>query len=337
MGEIGRAGSARVLGHGARRELAATLRRRNAGRAVDAFLAAYGSTVYDFIVLMLGPGELARRVVTDTTLAVTCLAGWLRDDDLLTAWVFALARHECRRYPPVVWREQQWEGMRSLAAGGPVGQRGSVPVAVVRMALLGLAPKDREVLILSSTYCKLLSSDLAAVFGISGEDAAAAVAGAHQRFEQALAMCAEEVGYRRHPRNRAPEMGELVGMVLDGTDRRLPVDRILHVAHARELDVYRREVVGRIRLDDRDGFPLPWYPERAMNHVGVPYHPPGTGAVQARDPRSEREWPPAYRMPPANRGHAPRPEWERPPGVVPGWPSPGVPEDSRPVPSARDK
>jgi len=142
MDEIGQAGPARALGHGARRELAATLRRRgDVGPAVDAFLAAYGSTVYDFIALMVGRGELADRVVTDTTLAVTYLAGWLRDDDLLTAWIFALARYECRSYPPVVWRERQWEGLRSLAINGPVGRRGSVPVDVVRMALLGLAPR----------------------------------------------------------------------------------------------------------------------------------------------------------------------------------------------------
>jgi DNA-directed RNA polymerase specialized sigma24 family protein len=271
--EIGQAGPARALGYGARRELAATLRRRgDVGRAVDAFLAAYGSTVYDFIALMVGPGELADRVVTDTTLAVTYLAGWLRDDDLLTAWIFALARYECRSYPPVVWRERQWEGLRSLAINGPVGRRGSVPVDVVRMALLGLAPKDREILVLSSTYCKLLSSDLAAVFGISDADAAAAVAGAHRRFEQALAICAEEVGYRRDPRNRAPEIGELVDMVLGGTHRVLPVDQIFYMAQAPELAGYRREVLSRIRLNEHDGFPLPRIPGLAGDHFAVPVH-----------------------------------------------------------------
>jgi DNA-directed RNA polymerase specialized sigma24 family protein len=275
MDEIGQAGPARALGQGARRELAATLRCGDVGRAADAFLAAYGSTVYDFIVLMVGPGELADRVVTDTALAVTYLAGWIRDDDLLSAWIFALARYECRSCTPVVWRERQWEGLRSLATNGPVGRRGSVPVDVVRMALLGLAPKDREILVLSSTYCKLLSSDLAAVFGISGADAAAAVAGAHRRFEQALAICAEEVGYRRDPRNRAPEIGELVGMVLSGTRRVLPVDQIFCAAQAPELTGYRREVVSRIRLNEHDGFPLPRIPGPASDHFAVPYHPAG--------------------------------------------------------------
>jgi DNA-directed RNA polymerase specialized sigma24 family protein len=274
MDEIGQADAARGLSHGARRELAAALRRRgDVGRAVDQFLAAYAWTVYDFIVLMVGPGELADRVMTDTTLAVTYLAGWLRDDDLITAWVFALARYECRSYPPVVWRERQWQGLRSLAMDGPVGQRGSVPVDVVRMALLGLAPADREVLVLSSTYCKLLSSDLAAVFGISGADAAAVVGGARLRFEQALAICAEEVGYRRDPRNRAPEMGELVGIVLSGTRRVLPVHQVFWCAQARELAGYRREVVSRIRLNEHDGFPLPRIPGLARDHLAVPHHP----------------------------------------------------------------
>jgi DNA-directed RNA polymerase specialized sigma24 family protein len=273
MDENGRAGPARALSHGEKRELAAILRGGSGGYAVDRFLAAYGSTVYDFIMLMLGPGELADRVVADTTVAVTGLARWLRDDDLLTAWVFALARRECRRYPPVVWRERQWERLRSLAMDGPVGQRASVPVDVVRMALLGIAPKDREVLVLSSTYCKLLSSDLAALFGISGEDAAAAVAGAHRRFEEALALCAETVGYRRDSRNRAPEIGELVGMVFRGIHRPLPADRIFHVTQAQERAAYRWEVVSSVKLNQRDGFPLPWNARQAVQHFGVPRHP----------------------------------------------------------------
>jgi len=274
MDAIGPVGPARALGHGARRELAAALREgRNDGSAVGAFLDAYGSAVYDFVMLMLGPGQLADRVVVDTTVAVACLAGWLKDDDMLTAWVFALARCECRRYPPVVWRERHWEGLRSLAIDGPMGQRDSVPMDVVRMAMLGIAPKDREVLVLSSTYCKLLSSDLAAVFRISGDSAATAVAEAHARFEQALGLCAEEVGYQRDPRNRAPEIGELVGMVLSGIDRRLPADQVFHVVLAPELEGYRRQVISRIHLNKLDGFPLLWNQGRAREHLGAPRHP----------------------------------------------------------------
>jgi DNA-directed RNA polymerase specialized sigma24 family protein len=264
----------RALSYGARRELAAILRADgNSSRAIDAFLTAYGSAVYDLIILMLGPGELAERVVTDTTVAVTSLARWLRDDDLLTAWVFALARHECRRYPPVVWRERHWEGMRSLAVRGPVGPLDSVPLDIVRMAVLGLAPKDREIVVLSSTYCKLLSGDLAAVFGTSCENVASAVAGAQARFEQALAMCAEEVGYQRDPLDRAPEIGELIGMVLSGVDRRLPAGRIFHVAQARELAAYRLEVISRIELSEADGFPLPWNSRRYREQPRVPAYP----------------------------------------------------------------
>ena len=300
MDEIGQVGPARALSHGARRELAATLRAgSNDGRAAGALLAAYGSPLYDFIMLMLGPGQLAGRVLTDTTVAVTGLARWLRDDDLLSAWVFALARHECRRYPPVVWRARQWEELRGLATDGPVGQRDSVPVDLVRMAVLGIAPKDREVLVLSSTYCKLLSSDLAAVFGISGEEAAAAVAGAHQRFEQALALCAEVVGYRRDPRNRTPEIGELVGMVLSGIDHRIPADQIVRAARAPELAAYRREVISRIRLNGQDGFPLPWSPGQAREQVDALRHLGEPRARQPVRPEAGPEWPPDSRVPPS--------------------------------------
>jgi hypothetical protein len=186
----------------------------------------------------------------------------------------------------------------------PVERRGPVPVEVVQMAMLGIAPRDREILVLSSTYCKLLSSDLAAVFGIRGEDAAAAVATAHQRFEQALGMCAKEVGYRRDPRNRAPEIGELVGMVLSGVDRRLPVEQLFHVAQARDLAAYRHEVISRIRLNGGDGFPLLRNPGRAMNNRGGIYRPDVRGDRRSsRQAIAEGDWHMANQSPSANRGY----------------------------------
>jgi DNA-directed RNA polymerase specialized sigma24 family protein len=302
MDEIGLAGAApaRGLSHGARRELAATLRAgRNDGHAVSALLAAYGSPLYDFIVLMVGPGQLASRVLTDTAVAVTGLARRLRDDDLLSAWVFALARQQCRRYPPVVWRARQWEELRGLATDGPVGRRDSVPVDLVRMAVLGIAPKDREVLLLSSTHCKLLSSDLAVVFGISEQEAAAAVADAHHRFEQALVLCAEVIGYRRDPRSRAPEIGELVGMALTGFDRRIPADQIRHTAQAAELAAYRQEVLSRIRLNERDGFPLAWSPEQAREHAAASRHLDEPRPRQPARPEADLDWPAEDRVPPS--------------------------------------
>jgi DNA-directed RNA polymerase specialized sigma24 family protein len=305
MEAIGQAGPVRALSHRARRELAATFREGgHNGYAVNAFLTVYGSTLYDFVILMVGPGRLADRVLTDTLLSVTGLARWLQDEDLLTAWVFALARCECRRYPPVVWRGRQWEALRALAVNQPVERRGPVPVEVVQMAMLGIAPRDREILVLSSTYCKLLSSDLAAVFGIGSEDTAAAVATAHQRFEQALGMCAKEVGYRRDPRNRAPEIGELVGIVLSGVDRRLPVEQLFHVAQARELAAYRQEVISRIRLNGNDGFPLLWDQGRAMNNRGGFYRPDVRGdRHSSRQGIAEGDWYMANRSPSANRGY----------------------------------
>src|SRR6266851_5483382 len=172
MSRVGRVGLARVGVQSANRELAFALR---AGRGNDvaavALLAAYGEALYDFITLMLGPGGPAERVLTDTTIAATSLIGRLRGEEMLPAWFFALARHECRRNPPVVWRERQWKALCSLAMDGRVVQGAALPVEVVRMALLGLAPRDREVLVLASTRCKLLSCDLAAILRISLEDA----------------------------------------------------------------------------------------------------------------------------------------------------------------------
>lgn len=256
MSEVWTGGLARRGTQSAKRELAVTLRSNwNDGSDAAALLTAYGEVLYDYIILMVGPGEVAERALTDTVVAATGLAGWLRDDDMLLAWIFALARHACRRHPPVVWREQQWDWMRSLAVNGPVGHGSAVPVGVLRMAVFGLAPRDREVMVLSSTRCKLLSTDLAAILRISRDDAVQAVTDAHRRFEQALALCAKEIGYQRDPHVRAPEIGEMVGMVLSGLHRPLPFRWIVHTAVAPEAMAYRREVLSRIWLSDVDGFP----------------------------------------------------------------------------------
>ena len=90
---------------------------------------------------------------------------------------------------------------------------------------------------------------------MSPEDAIGSAATAQENFEQALALCARTVGYRRDPRNRPPEIGELIGMVLGGIRPPLPSRRIIHACQARELAAYRRDVKSRIDLGGPDGFP----------------------------------------------------------------------------------
>jgi RNA polymerase sigma-70 factor (ECF subfamily) len=263
-------GPGRTLSYGARREIAVILRNDRSGdRAVEVLLDAYGPALHDFIMLMVGPGDMADQVLADTVIAATCLVPRLPDDDQLTAWVFALARKLCRRHPPVVWRELEWRGLRDSSPGLRAARAACVPVAVIRMALLGIAPRDRELLLLSSTYCKLMSSDLAAVFGMSVDGAATAVAEAHQRFEQALAMSAALVGYQREPGSRAPEIGELVGAALRGVDRPMPDDRVFHMALAPQAAGYHRELLAGIELADYGGFPVLRSPRQIVGHPQV--------------------------------------------------------------------
>lgn len=249
MSGAGRVKFAHAAMHNANRELASTLRTgEHSGVAATALLATHGEALYDFITLMLGPGDVAERALTETVIAATSLAGRLREEEMLPAWLFALARHECRRHPPVVWRERHWQDLRRLARAGRVVPGSPLPAEVVRMAVLGLAPRHREVLVLASTRFKLLSRDLAAILEMSPEDAIGSVETAQENFEQALALCARTVGYRRDPRNRPPEIGELIGMVLDGIRPPLPSSRIIHACQARELAAYRRDVNSRIDL-----------------------------------------------------------------------------------------
>src|ERR1700691_5740295 len=130
MSEVSESGLARRGTQSSRRQLAAMLRASGEDSDVTAaLLTEYGDALFDFITLMVGPGSVAEQVLADTVIAATGLARRLRDEDMLTAWLFALARRECRRHPPVVWRAAEWEGLRSLV----VGSRGSVPVDLVRM------------------------------------------------------------------------------------------------------------------------------------------------------------------------------------------------------------
>jgi DNA-directed RNA polymerase specialized sigma24 family protein len=260
-----------------KRRLAAMLRAGQHPDAASALLSAYGGPLFDFITLMLGPGEVAERVLADTVIAATGLAGWLRDDDLLPAWLFALARCECRAYPPVVWRGREWESLGSPEADDAAGWGQQVPVDVVRMAVLGMGPRDREFLVLSSTRCKLLSDDLAVIFRITGEEAVQAAGQAQEKFERALALSARKIGYTRDPRVRAPEIGEMVGMVLSGIHRPLPVRRIVRLYRAPEMAGYRDHVRSGYALDRFDGFPAA---------DGSPRRDPGARRPGAR-PRPE--------------------------------------------------
>jgi DNA-directed RNA polymerase specialized sigma24 family protein len=289
MSGAGRVELAYAAMQSANRELASTLRADgNNGAAAMALLATHGEALYDFITLMLGFGDLAARALTDTAIAATSLAGRLREEEMLPAWLFALARHECRRHPPVVWRERHWQDLRRLARGGRVVQGAPLPAEVVRMAVLGLAPRDREVLVLASTRFKLLSRDLAAILEMSPEDVIGSVAMAQENFEQALALCARTVGYRRDPRNRPPEIGELIGIVLGGIRPPLPSRRIIHACQARELAAYRRDVRSRIDLADPDGFP------RRSGPVSQRLIVPSYAEVRALSPSPPRRMAPAY-------------------------------------------
>jgi DNA-directed RNA polymerase specialized sigma24 family protein len=286
MSEVSESGLARRGTQSSRRQLAAMLRASGEDSDVTAaLLTEYGDALFDFITLMVGPGSVAEQVLADTVIAATGLARRLRDEDMLTAWLFALARRECRRHPPVVWRAAEWDGLRSLARSDLVARRGSVPVDLVRMAVLGMGPRDREILVLSSTRSALLSDDLAAILRVSPEQAVEAVATAHEKFEQALARCAKEIGYQRDPRSRAPEIGELVGMVLTGIHRPLPFPWVVSVSVAPETAAYRDEVRSRAALDVLDGFPE--YPESASRQSAAPQAEP------ARRPSSQpiaRDW-----------------------------------------------
>jgi RNA polymerase sigma factor (sigma-70 family) len=143
----------------------------------------YAESLYGYCGWMLGEPDRAADAVQDMFVIAASLGG-LRDPGRLRPWLYAVARNECHRrlrageagldaVPGLVGR--------SAGAGGDA-ERAELR-GFVRAAMDGLRPGEREVIELALGH-DLSGADLAAVLGVSRNQAFAVASRARGRLER---------------------------------------------------------------------------------------------------------------------------------------------------------
>jgi RNA polymerase sigma factor (sigma-70 family) len=144
----------------------------------------YAEPLHGYCGWMLSEPDRAADAVQDTFVIAAASLGGLRDPGRLRPWLYAVARSQCRR------RLRAGEAGPGEAAGlaaPPAGGGGDTERAerrgLVRAALDGLNPGEREVIELGFRH-DLSGADLAAVLGVSRNQAHALASRARGRLER---------------------------------------------------------------------------------------------------------------------------------------------------------
>jgi RNA polymerase sigma factor (sigma-70 family) len=147
----------------------------------------YAESLYGYCCWMLGEPGRAADTVQDTFVIAAASLGGLRDPRRLRPWLYAVARSQCRR------RLRAGEaGLDEAALAAPPADAGENSEraelhGLVRAAMDGLNPGEREVIELGLRH-DLSGADLAAVLGVSRNQAHALMSRARGRLERELGV-----------------------------------------------------------------------------------------------------------------------------------------------------
>jgi RNA polymerase sigma factor (sigma-70 family) len=148
----------------------------------------YAESLYGYCRWMLGGPDRAAGTVQDTFVIAAASLGGPRDPVRLRPWLYAVARSECHR------RRRAGDAGPGEAAGRaapPAGAGDDTGRAerrgLVRAAMDGLNPGEREVIELGLRH-DLSGADLAAVLGVSRNQAHALASRARGRLERELGV-----------------------------------------------------------------------------------------------------------------------------------------------------
>jgi RNA polymerase sigma factor (sigma-70 family) len=148
----------------------------------------YAESLYGYCGWMLGEAERAVATVQDTFVIAAANLGGLRDPLRLRSWLYAVVRNECHRRLRA--GEAGLDEAADLAAPpadvGENTERAELR-GLVRAAMGGLNPCEREVIELGLRH-DLSGADLAAVLGVSRNQAHALASRARGRLEQELGV-----------------------------------------------------------------------------------------------------------------------------------------------------
>ncbi|WP_203998657.1 sigma-70 family RNA polymerase sigma factor [Virgisporangium aurantiacum] len=159
-------------------------------RGLDGAYRRYAARLYAYSRTLLHDGEAAADVVQDTFVIAARQAGQLRDADRLAAWLYAIARNECRRHARASARHVPLE-----AAGDPVAEPLDPAAALqahqvrelVHAAAAGLGDGDREVIELALRH-GLAAGDMADVLGMPTNHVHARLSRARTALERAIGV-----------------------------------------------------------------------------------------------------------------------------------------------------
>ncbi len=148
----------------------------------------YAPRLYDYCVGMLRDRDAAADALHDALLIAADRAGQLRDPDKLRPWLYAIARNECHRLLRARKRETDLDAagdVRDTSVDLERDLRAAEAQALVRDAVAGLNPGDREVLNLTLRH-ELAGDELGAALGVPANHANALVSRARAQLERAV-------------------------------------------------------------------------------------------------------------------------------------------------------
>src|ERR1700677_4587732 len=172
----------------------------------------YAPSLYGYCAALLHSPEDAADALQDTFVVTAARVGELRDPYHLRPWLYAVARNECRhrlRSRPRDARVQA-EDFADAEPGLPAEPGLSAQQAelreLVRTAMTGLDPADREIIDLSLRH-ELGATELAVVLGVSRNQAHAMASRARGHLEAALG----ELVVARTGRRSCAELSDILG------------------------------------------------------------------------------------------------------------------------------
>ena len=178
----------------------------------------YAPGLYAYCHSLLGEPAAVSDAVRDTFIVAAAKLGGLDDPSRLRPWLYAVARNECRyRLRTHALPAAPGEAGEAVPAGDdtaddPADAEVAELRAAVGAALAGLSPANQEIIELNLRH-RLEGPDLAAVLGVSENQAEAMASRAQSLFENwAGALLVARTG-----RESCPELATL----LDGWDGRL--------------------------------------------------------------------------------------------------------------------
>ncbi len=148
----------------------------------------YSDRIYSYCVSVCGNRELAVDAMGDSFLLAFARVGQLRDQSKLRPWLYAIARNECLRQIRSAKRTVDLEVAGEVAdmnATADTVLNAADARALIDDAFVGMNTSDREVLDLALRQ-DLDNASIAAVLGVSDDNAAAKVSRAKSQLEKAV-------------------------------------------------------------------------------------------------------------------------------------------------------